>query len=91
MRWLTMIKTGLKYLVVGLAGLLLIGFFYQLYGLSQDDTRYPMLGQRHSVGDRELHIHCAGEGSPTVVFEAGAGGDVPELGGEMKINGHLEV
>jgi len=24
------------------------------------------------VGDRKLHVHCTGSGSPTVVLEAGA-------------------
>ena len=31
----------------------------------------PPLGQRVDIGAHRLHLHCIGEGAPTVVFEAG--------------------
>lgn len=34
--------------------------------------RYP--GRLIAVGDHRLHLHCLGEGAPTVVFESGIGG-----------------
>ena len=39
-----------------------------------DDSRYPARGQLVDVGGRQLHLHCVGEGSPTVVLDAGLGG-----------------
>jgi hypothetical protein len=39
-----------------------------------DDTRYPARGQLVDVGGSRLHIYCVGEGSPTVVLDAGLGG-----------------
>ena len=35
--------------------------------------QYPPPGQMVDVGGYRLHIHCQGEGSPTVVIEAGLG------------------
>jgi pimeloyl-ACP methyl ester carboxylesterase len=32
----------------------------------------PPLGRLIDLGDRKLHVHCTGSGSPTVVLEAGA-------------------
>ncbi len=32
----------------------------------------PPLGRLVGIGDRHLHLHCTGSGSPTVVIEAGA-------------------
>jgi pimeloyl-ACP methyl ester carboxylesterase len=34
---------------------------------------YPMPGQRYSVGDHQLHVHCRGAGEPTVVLFNGMG------------------
>lgn len=31
------------------------------------------LGKLVQVGDQRLHVHCTGQGSPTVVVDAGAG------------------
>lgn len=36
--------------------------------------RYPPVGEMVDVGGYRLHMHVEGEGSPTVVFDAGAGG-----------------
>lgn len=33
--------------------------------------QYPAPGQRVDIGGYRLHIHCLGEGLPTVVIEAG--------------------
>lgn len=34
-------------------------------------TLYPPIGQLINIGNHQLHIHSAGEGSPTVIFESG--------------------
>jgi pimeloyl-ACP methyl ester carboxylesterase len=36
--------------------------------------QYPPIGRMIDMGGYRLHIHVEGEGTPTVVFEAGAGG-----------------
>lgn len=35
--------------------------------------QYPASGQLVDVGGYKLHIHCVGQGSPTVILEAGTG------------------
>ena len=34
-------------------------------------TLYPPIGQLINIGSHQIHIHSAGEGSPTVIFESG--------------------
>jgi len=41
---------------------------------SKETPAYPPLGRLVDVGGHLMHIHCTGEGSPTVVLEAGTGG-----------------
>jgi pimeloyl-ACP methyl ester carboxylesterase len=38
-----------------------------------DSRRFPPPGKLVDVGGHKMHINCQGEGSPTVVFESGAG------------------
>lgn len=35
----------------------------------------PVPGQRHDIGGYQLHIHCIGEGEPTVIIDTGLGDD----------------
>lgn len=37
-------------------------------------ARWPAPGQRVAAGQLHLHLHCMGEGGPTMVLEAGMGG-----------------
>jgi pimeloyl-ACP methyl ester carboxylesterase len=50
------------------------GAAYEAIMAAGDDTRYPAPGQRVDVGGYRLHVRCVGEGSPTVVLDAGLGG-----------------
>ena len=43
-----------------------------LPALAQSSS-YPPTGQMIDIGGRKLHLHCTGEGSPTVVLIAGGG------------------
>lgn len=52
----------------------LAGATYENVMASEDATRYPPPGRLVDVGGHRLHLHCMGEGSPTVVLEAGWGG-----------------
>ncbi|MBM3122522.1 MAG: alpha/beta hydrolase [Chloroflexi bacterium] len=61
---------------LGLLGLLVLGMIagaiYQAAASASDLKRYPPPGDLYDVGEYRLHIVCAGDGSPTVVLEAGA-------------------
>ena len=54
----------------GLLILILVGIVYQLVGMARDRTNYPPPGKLIDVGGHQLHLHCTGEGSPTVILEA---------------------
>ena len=58
--------------VLCLAALLAAGWLYSTAGESRDRARYPPLGRLIEVGSgTKLHVHVTGQGSPTVVLEAG--------------------
>jgi pimeloyl-ACP methyl ester carboxylesterase len=67
------IKRGLLVVVVLIVGLPLFGFTYEVIMAPGDAERYPPIGQMVDVGGHRLHLYCVGEGSPTVVLEAGHG------------------
>ena len=52
----------------------LSGAIYQEVGVRRDRARYPAPGELVSIGTHSLHLHCAGDGAPTVLLDAGAGG-----------------
>lgn len=55
-------------ILIGLAAL------YQCVANARDARRFPPPGRLVSVAGQRLHLYCLGEGSPTVIFESGAGG-----------------
>jgi pimeloyl-ACP methyl ester carboxylesterase len=69
-RWTGRILVSLVALVVVLAA---AGASYQLIATARDARRYPPPGKLVDIGGYRLHLHCTGEGSPTVVVEAGGG------------------
>jgi pimeloyl-ACP methyl ester carboxylesterase len=69
-------KGCLTWLVASLAALVvlaLVGYIYEPIAETADAKAYPPPGQMVDVGGYSLHINCTGEGSPTVVIEAGWG------------------
>lgn len=56
-------------IVVALIG----GSIYQLIVGNVPDGRYAPTGRLIDIGGRALHIHCTGQGIPTVLLEAGLG------------------
>lgn len=54
-------------------GLLLVGLVYEPMAEQSYAKTHQAPGQLFQVGDHQLHIHCTGSGSPTVVLEAGLG------------------
>ncbi|HYE24299.1 MAG TPA: alpha/beta hydrolase [Clostridia bacterium] len=61
------------YIVAGIAVLAAAGIAYQLVGSARDRRRWPPPGRMVAVNRHRLHAIAAGEGKPTVVFEAALG------------------
>jgi pimeloyl-ACP methyl ester carboxylesterase len=65
---------ALLFLVLALFALAVAGAIYQAIATVGDQRRaFPGPGEMVDVGGHRLHINCLGEGSPTVVLEAGGG------------------
>ncbi len=54
--------------------LALAGVLYQAMGTARDARRFPPPGRLVDVSGHRLHIHCMGQGEPTVVFDSGLPG-----------------
>ena len=50
----------------------LAGATYQGVATSLERRKFPHPGRLIDVGGHQLHLHCTGEGSPTVVLESAA-------------------
>lgn len=67
-RWIKRVIGGLLGLIVVLVA---SGALYQFIGSAVDAQKYLLPGKLVDVGGYRLHLNCTGEGSPTVVMEAG--------------------
>ncbi len=71
----------MKSLVIKLILLLMVlaltGIVYQLVATAKDNQKYLPPGKLVKVGDYQLHLHCIGEGSLTVVMDYGLAGLSP--------------
>ena len=67
----------LGYGLLGLVGLLLVllasGATYESIASRRAARRYQAPGRLVDVGGHRLHLHCSGQGSPTVVLDTGLG------------------
>jgi len=79
-------------LVLGVLALLTVGLVFELVAAATSARRYPPPGELYVVDGVSLHLHCLGEGSPTVVLESGAGSSSlvwawvqPEVAGETRV------
>ena len=68
---LFLVRRGLLILVIGLVGLILLGVAYQAVATELDKSGYSPRGQLYPVNGHLMHLVCMGEGSPTVVLQAG--------------------
>lgn len=61
---------------IGVLGVLVIaltaGAIYQAAASASDSKKYPPPGELYDVGEYRMHLYCIGDGSPTVILEAGA-------------------
>jgi pimeloyl-ACP methyl ester carboxylesterase len=67
------VRRGLKWLGIVLVALVLLGVAYQTIATEVDKRTYSPPGQLYTVNSHQLHLVCMGEGSPTVILEAGGG------------------
>jgi pimeloyl-ACP methyl ester carboxylesterase len=65
--------TWLSRIMILIIGLSIVGYIYEPRVEAAEVKAYPPPGQMVDVGGYRLHIHCTGEGSPTVVIESGWG------------------
>lgn len=68
---LFIIKRVLKWVGISLLVLIALGVGYQTAVTAADAGKYPPPGQLIDVNGQKMHLYCTGEGSPTVVLEAG--------------------
>ena len=73
LRWTGWTLLGVVVLVLAL---ILYGLVRESIARSKYRAEYPPPGRMVSLGTHDLHLHCVGSGSPTVVFEA----DLDQLG-----------
>jgi pimeloyl-ACP methyl ester carboxylesterase len=63
------------FIVAGLVTfIVLAGVTYQSVATALERRKFPYPGRLIEVGDHQLHLHCVGQGTPTVVLEAPAAG-----------------
>jgi hypothetical protein len=63
---------GLKWFGIVLVTLIVLGVAYQTIATEQDKRAYSPLGQFYTVNGHPMHMICMGEGTPTVILQAGA-------------------
>jgi pimeloyl-ACP methyl ester carboxylesterase len=61
-----------KWLVILFAGGILLGVGYQAVASELDRRAFQPPGQMIDIDGHLIHLHCTGEGTPTIILEAGA-------------------
>ncbi|WP_262514010.1 alpha/beta fold hydrolase [Agrobacterium tumefaciens] len=68
-------KLSLKLVSLGLVALVVlpvaVGSVYEVLSRHWTKAKYPPPGRLIDVGGRNIHLDCRGQGSPTVILEAG--------------------
>src|SRR5215213_6497631 len=72
-RLMRRIGMALLGLIVVLLALAVLGAIYQAIATELAERAYPPPGEMVDVGGYSLHINCTGQGSPTVILDAGSG------------------
>src|SRR5215211_5017014 len=72
-RLMRRIGMALLGLIVVLLALAVAGATYQAIATELAERAYPPPGEMVDVGGYSLHVNCVGQGSPTVLLDAGSG------------------
>jgi pimeloyl-ACP methyl ester carboxylesterase len=67
------LSRAVRILITLLVALLVAGFLYENISETRERRFHPMPGQLVDIGGYKLHIYCTGQGSPTVILDAGMG------------------
>jgi pimeloyl-ACP methyl ester carboxylesterase len=73
-RILDFLKRSLIRLTIFVLILAIAGMIYQTAATEADQRKYPPPGVLVNVGGYKMHIHCMGEGSPTIILDHVSGG-----------------
>lgn len=65
------VRRMLKWLGIIVVTLVVLGVIYQSVATEQDKGKYAPRGQLYTVNSHQMHMVCAGQGSPAVILEAG--------------------
>ena len=73
-KFVNFLKRSITFLTVFVLVLAITGMVYQTAAAESDRRNFPAPGNLIDVGGFKMHIHCVGEGSPTVILETLSGG-----------------
>lgn len=67
------LSRAVRILITLIVAVLFAGFLYENISETRERRFHPMPGQLVDIGGYKLHIYCTGQGSPTVILDAGMG------------------
>jgi pimeloyl-ACP methyl ester carboxylesterase len=67
------LNRALRVLLTLIIAVLVVGGLYENISETRERRFHPMPGQLVDVGGYKMHIYCTGQGSPTVILDAGMG------------------
>lgn len=68
-------RRRIKGTAIAVAALSVIAAGFQFLSTKAGERRYPPPGKLIDIGGYRLHLNCSGQGMPTVIMDAGAGGN----------------
>ncbi len=74
-KWRRITERVLLLLVILVCGFLSVSTIYNAAALRYYRAIYPAPGKIYRVNGHDMHLYCTGEGSPTLILEAGGGND----------------
>lgn len=68
---LSILLRVMKWFLIGIVTLVLLGVIYQASAVELDKRNYTARGQLYMVNGHQMHIVCKGQGSPAIILQAG--------------------
>ena len=66
-------RSPFKWIALTAVALIVVGVIYERVGERGDSRSIPRVGRSIDIGGRSINLSCAGNGSPTVILDSGAG------------------
>src|SRR5580704_17854185 len=67
------LRSAVRALIALLIIVLVAGFLYENISEARERRFHPMPGHLVDIGNYKMHFYCTGQGSPTVILDAGLG------------------